>query len=214
MNARTRIGGIAMVAVLAGAGAGCGEYVRSQGRSPSMVVITALEGASGADPDAFGGTLSSDVITVLACTPPGSSAEMACPTIYGDAGRVSMRLVLKDPGSSGFPTTPSALNQVVIERYRVAYERTDGRNAQGVDVPYAFESAVTFTVPSDAVVTFGFLLVRNTAKAEAPLAALRSSSVMLSTIATITFYGRDLAGNEVIATGRIGVTFGNFGDPS
>jgi hypothetical protein len=29
----------------------------------------------------------------------------------------------------------------------------------------------------------------------------------------VTFYGQDHAGNDVAATGNIGITFGNFGDP-
>jgi hypothetical protein len=36
---------------------------------------------------------------------------------------------------------------------------------------------------------------------------------MISTIADVTFYGRDQAGNDVSATGSIGIDFGNFGDP-
>ena len=37
---------------------------------------------------------------------------------------------------------------MTIDRYRVSYRRADGRNMQGVDVPYTFDSAVTFTVPT------------------------------------------------------------------
>jgi len=29
----------------------------------------------------------------------------------------------------------------------------------------------------------------------------------------VTFYGHDQAGNDISATGSIGVEFGNFGDP-
>jgi len=30
----------------------------------------------------------------------------------------------------------------------------------------------------------------------------------------VTFYGRDQAGNDVSATGSIGIVFGNFADPN
>jgi hypothetical protein len=33
---------------------------------------------------------------------------------------------------------------------------------------------------------------------------------VLSTIADVTFYGRDQAGNDVTAVGSIGVNFGDF----
>ena len=192
------------------ASAGCGDV--SQGRSPSQVVITALEGASGAVPDQFGGTLSSDVLTLLT-SPDPCKPESPCPTIYGDNGRVTMRLVLKDPGASGVTASPTQLNQVTFNRYRVQYRRTDGRNTPGVDVPYSFDSALTFTVPNDGTAQAGFTLVRVSAKEEAPLRPLVNSPNTIATLADVTFYGSDLAGNGVEVTGSIGITFGNFGDP-
>jgi hypothetical protein len=205
---------VAASILVATAAAGCGAYT-NDGRAPARVVIRALEGASGATPTVFGSTVSSDVITIVGVTPPGANAQIAVPTIFGDSGRATLTLVLRDPGVPGIAASPSALNQVTISRYRVSYRRTDGRNTPGVDVPFPFDSAVTVLVPSEADVTFGFVLVRNTAKSEAPLAGLRTpNSVQISTIADVTFYGRDLAGNDVSVTGSIGVTFGDFGDPS
>ena len=61
--------------------------------------------------------------------------------------------------------------------------------------------------------TAHFELVRIIAKQEAPLRALQANGVLITTIAEVSFYGRDQAGNEVTAVGSIGVTFGNFGDP-
>jgi hypothetical protein len=29
----------------------------------------------------------------------------------------------------------------------------------------------------------------------------------------VTFYGRDLAGNDISVTGTLGINFGNFADP-
>jgi len=48
---------------------------------------------------------------------------------------------------------------------------------------------------------------------EAPLRALATNPDIISTIADVTFYGHDQAGNDVSATGSITVDFGNFGDP-
>jgi hypothetical protein len=79
-------------------------------------------------------------------------------------------------------------------------------------VPYAFDSAFTVTV-GESTTTAGFTLVRHQAKAEAPLAALARSALIISTIARVTFYGHDQTGREVIATGQIGVSFGDFADP-
>jgi hypothetical protein len=39
-------------------------------------------------------------------------------------------------------------------------------------------------------------------------------AIVISTIARVTFYGRDQAGREVSVTGQIGVNFSDWGDPS
>ena len=64
---------------------------------------------------------------------------------------------------------------MTISRYRVVYRRTDGHNTPGVDVPFPFDSAVTFTVTGDGGST-GFNLVRHSAKQEAPLRVARLQS--------------------------------------
>jgi hypothetical protein len=186
---------------------GCGELVR-QGRSPAQVVINSLQAASGAEPDELGSVLYSDVVTLV------ERDDVDVPTIFADPGSVTMSLLMRDPGPAGAPTSPSAINQITITRYRVTFRRTDGRNTPGLDVPYSFDGAVTFTVPSTGVVTAGFELVRNSAKQEAPLRALTTNGAIISTIAEVTFYGRDQAGNDVSVSGAITVDFGNFGDPS
>ena len=192
---------IAAALLLASMSAGCGELVR-QGRSPVQLVINSLTAASGAEPEEFGTTLRSDVLTVVE----------QVPTVFNDVGEVTMTLILKDPGNFG-TAAPTALNRVTIDRYRVVYRRTDGRATPGVDVPFSFDSAITVTVPEDGSVTAGFQIVRHSAKQEQPLAALAFNPDVISTIAEVTFFGHDQAGNEISVAGNIGVDFGNFGDP-
>ena len=176
------------IAALMASAAGCGEFTR-QGRAPVVVVVDRLSAEEGQ------GTLLSDVVTKS--------------STFNDMARVEMSLVSKDPGASA-GAGPSALNAVTIARYRVEYRRTDGRNVQGTDVPYAFDSALTFTItgPQGAA----FQIVRHTAKSEAPLKALAVNNDVISTIAYVTFYGRDQAGNDVSATASMGIDFGNFAD--
>jgi hypothetical protein len=187
----------AFLGILLLASVSCGDMIR-QGTGSSYLIINSLEGASGADPGDFTGTVRSDVLTEN--------------SIFNDLGRVSLQLGLKDPGPAGSPTTPSPNNFITIDRYRVEFVRADGRNVPGVDVPYAFDSAFTVTV-AESTTSAGFTLVRHQAKAEAPLAALARSALIISTIARVTFYGHDQTGREVIATGQIGVSFGDFADP-
>jgi hypothetical protein len=182
--------------------AGCG--VSDQGQTSSLVLITVLEAASGAKPDEFGGTLRSDVITLV----------KGVPSIFNDSGRVTLAVSLKDTGAPGSPNTPSALNSVTFTHYRVVYRRTDGRNVEGVDVPYAFDSGLTFTAPADGTAQMGFEIVRHSAKQEAPLRALQASGAIINTVTDVTFYGKDQGGKSVQVTGSIGINFGDFGDPT
>ncbi|MEO8070571.1 MAG: hypothetical protein ABI652_04160 [Acidobacteriota bacterium] len=194
---------------LALAAAGCGDRAGLGGRSPSRVVIASLRGASGVTPEAFGATLLSDVLTRVKRADADGGDYF---TTYNDLGQVTLRVVLRDQGQPGSPTAPSAPNAVTFTRYHVDFVRSDGRNAQGLDVPYSFDSAATFTV-GESEVTAGFELVRNSAKAETPLKGLGLNGQILNMIANVTFYGRDQAGNDVSAAGSMGVNFGNFADP-
>ena len=57
--------------------------------------------------------------------------------------------------------------------------------------------------------------MRAQAKLEAPLKALRTGGgdILISTIAEITFYGRDQNGNDVSVTGMMSINFADWGDP-
>lgn len=203
---------VGAVAVI-GASVSCGSVVR-QGRSPVYLVIdslTAIAGSSGSSSGAGTSYLQSDVLSSVT-TPAPCSPTTPCPTVFNDSGAVAMRLSLKDIGTTDSPTAATTNNEVTINRYRVSYRRSDGRNVQGVDVPYAFEGAATATIPARGVASFGFELVRHVAKQEAPLVQLVVSSAIITTVADVTFYGRDQVGNDISVTGSIQVDFGNFGD--
>ena len=76
--------------------------------------------------------------------------------------------------------------------------------------------AVTVTVGAGSTVQVAFDLVRVQAKLEPPLKNLAAGGAqnVISTIAEVTFFGRDQAGNEVSVTGSISVNFSDWGDPS
>jgi hypothetical protein len=196
---------------LAGASASCGEYVRSQGRSPSQLVIQSLLGVPGDAPSQRGNTIISDVQTSIT-TPEPCTTTSPCLTWINDSAEVTFGIILKDPGQAGIDLEPSSINSITLNRYHVSYKRTDGRNTEGVDVPYGFDSGLTVTIPAGGNASATVDLVRNNAKKERPLISLICAATcppMISTIAEVTFYGRDQAGNDVSATGTIGITFGD-----
>ncbi|HJS74713.1 MAG TPA: hypothetical protein VJ921_10525 [Vicinamibacteria bacterium] len=169
----------------------------------AIIQIVSMAGNSG-EPDGqseTGTDVFSDVCFANETIPPCST--------FNDNGVVTMRAFPKDRGQPS-----SQINDVTFERYRVTYVRADGRNVQGIDVPYAFDGVANFTVPiTGDEVERGFLLVRHQAKAESPLRELaRGGSQILTVIAQIDFYGRDSAGRAIQATGYLNVTFADFGN--
>jgi len=188
----------------------CGDVART-GRAPVYLVIDTLQGAQGNHASTLAGGLTSDVLTFVTAPAP-CSATAPCPTIFNDVGSAAFHLTARDIGTPTSTLTPSLNNQVTITRYRVVYRRADGRNTPGVDVPFGFDGAITITVPASGSATAGFELVRIVAKEESPLRQLISSPTFISAIADVTFFGRDLVGNEINVTGSISIEFGNFGD--
>ena len=186
--------------------AGCAESQR-QGTGSSYLIISNLEGASGAKPDDKSNTFASDVVTLVKQQVAGQ--EVRVPTVYEDPAIVTFQLAMKDPA-----VAPAPSNYITINRYRVQYIRADGRNTPGVDVPFPFDGAMTVTV-GDRASSGGFTIVRLQAKNETPLKQLAGGggALAISAIAEVTFYGSDQAGHEVSVVGRIGVNFADWGDP-
>ena len=171
-------------------------------------MMTLLQAAQGNHISSFGGSLTSDVLTVVTQPAPCSQTS-PCLTVFNDVGQVGLRISPKD--ISALPQ-PTPNNDVTITRYHVEYQRADGRNRPGVDVPYAFDGAATGTVTGLNTLSLSFEIVRHVAKEESPLVQLVNSKTIITTICKVTFYGRDQVGNELEVSGYITIDFGNFGD--
>jgi hypothetical protein len=180
-----------ILAVLGAATASCGNVVRSS-RAPVLLVIDSLAGA-GTPP---GPPVESSLASVDACSGP-----------CGDSGTVTLRVSLKDVGTGAVANAPSPNNDVTITGYRVSYRRTDGLNTQGIYVPYTFDGVVTGTIPATGTLTMNFELVRSIAKLQSPLLDVAKNRTVLAAIADVTFYGNDLVGNAVTATGSLQLEF-------
>ncbi len=206
----TTLGGALVAGVSLLSLVSCASDLTRTGSSPGYVIVDSLQGASGAQPGTFGSPLLSDVVTLVEQTVGGETVRV--PTIYNDLARAEFRIGMRNPNS---PTGPTAVNAITITRYRVVFRRTDGRNTPGVDVPHPFDGSFTLTIPEDGQATAAFEIVRHQAKQEPPLANLANGggANIISTIAEVTFYGRDQVGNEVTATASMSVNFGDFGDP-
>jgi len=96
----------------------------------------------------------------------------------------------------------------------VTFQRADGKNAQGIDVPYSFEGSMSVLVPIGTATTATFILVREVAKQEPPLLNLKDANPGdgIYAMAKVDFYGHDGANKLVKATGYLSVTFANYGN--
>jgi hypothetical protein len=188
---------LALAAAAALATAACGDKVL-QGKGSSYLVIDQLAAASGAKVETFATVLQSDVLTK------GGVLE--------DLGKVTLHIAMKD-ATVATGTEPSANNMITVNRYRIDFIRSDGRNTQGVDVPYSVDGAATGTITTSQT-SLVFTLVPVQRKLEAPLLALRNlgGAIAIMTIANVTFYGYDQAGNAVAVTGSISVNFADWAD--
>ena len=197
---RCGIAGIAGVLVCVVLVSGCINDRLTASRSSSLLIIERIGAARG-------GTSDEPIPTLL---PSDVSTGGA---VFDDIARVTTRVALKDPGTAENPVSPTPSNFVTVSRYRVEYRRTDGRNTPGVDVPFPFDGGLTFTTVTGTQ-TGDFVLVRASAKLEAPLRALRDGggAIVINTIAEVTFYGHDQTGAEVTVSGAIGINFADWTD--
>jgi hypothetical protein len=177
--------GLGALVLAVAATASCGDVVRS-GQSPVMLVVNSLT-AGGSN------VLVSDV--------------SVNGTVFNDLGVATLAVVMKD-----FTAPTSTNNRVTINRYRVLYHRADGRNTPGVDVPFSFDGAATAMIAPGSAGSVSFEIVRHVAKMESPLVQLLNEVRVINVIAEVTFFGQDLVGNDVSATGSMMIDFANIGD--
>ncbi len=192
-----KILGLAALALLAWA---CNP-VENDSKSPSMIVIESIRGTDieGNEAD----YLQSDVVKVDATTQAQS--------IHADPALASLRAATLDPKPvSGV----SQWSDIMLTRYVVSYSRADGKNVPGTDVPYPFEGSLSFLLKNSVTTDVGFIAVREVAKAEPPLVNLVANRAegVIQCRAQIDFYGQDMTGKKVKATGYLTVFFANYAD--
>jgi len=187
----------------------CGGDLMRTGRSAVFLTVDNMQAASGGTAGSASSFLLSDVQVLVDQTVNGVTIKV--PTVFNDTLTATIRSNEKNQNPDSLLTI---INAVTLTRYHVDFRRTDGRNTPGVDVPFGFDGRLGVTIQPGATANVVIELVRHQAKLEPPLKNLAGvgGQGFISTIAEVTFYGRDQNGNEVAVTGRIDVQFGDFGD--
>jgi hypothetical protein len=171
-------------------------------KSASMLVVESLTGT-----DIDGNErnfLQSDVVIVDIAT--GQA------TVFADAAKAVLSAKLLDPNPGA---VPSQYNSIQVTRYVVTYFRSDGKNQEGVEIPYSFEGSLSTLVEVGALPSISFVIVRAASKLEPPLVDLtypRGEEGELKVTARVDFYGNDLANRKVKATGYLTIYFANYSD--
>jgi hypothetical protein len=192
-----------VIAVLALAPMGCTPDFVENSEADVILRLVRLTGDPGSSDQDQGDVLFSDV----------------CCAIINDNITVEVELILKNPNV----VLPGLFNDVNLERYELKYLRSDGRNVEGVDVPYRItgplSSAIVITGTRTTVTVVG---VRHQAKLEPPLKNLEgvflgdtgrfvfAGAGILSTTGELTLLGRTTSGKVVRAVGRIQIVFADF----
>ncbi|MFC2166523.1 hypothetical protein ACFLQZ_00995 [Acidobacteriota bacterium] len=164
--------------------------------SNSMLIIMNLTGQ-----DIDGNTanfLQSDVIT---------SAN----TVTADTATVTFKAQLLNPDPFNGATQ---YNDIFVTHYVVTYFRSDGKNTEGVDIPYSFEGYMSSLIEIDNITDLSFVLVREVAKLEPPLINLHEGrgEGVLQLRAKVDFYGHDLSNKAIKSTGYLSIYFANYAD--
>jgi hypothetical protein len=137
-------------------------------------------------------------------------------SIINDNGVASVSTLTYNPTEDSEAHDITYYMNVIVDQIDVEFMRTDGRNTEGVDVPYRFTQPMNMLVPVDEAIEIPFVLIRHVAKLEMPLLALRevpSQEFVLQLVAKVTLHGKDLGGHRVVpVSGYISVWCSNFAD--
>ncbi len=175
-----RLGAAAVVAL---ALVGCSADYVEQGQATVLLILASINDGRPLASDVRG-----DNGEIINCTAP-----------------ITLAVVLKNPNNPGGPT-----ENVLINRYDVAFTRSDGRGVEGLDVPYRFSEGMTATIERGADATVTVDLVRQQAKLEPPLSTITGLDIVEMT-AHVTVYGETVSHQAVSASGAASIRFADYG---
>jgi hypothetical protein len=173
--------------------------IEDDSRSDSVLLVVRITGTDIEDNEVD--FLQSDVVAINPDTGAG--------TVAADAAKVtfSAESLAPEPllGTSYY-------SDIYVTHYVVTYSRSDGKNQEGIDIPYSFDGSLSARVQIGSPAEVVFVVVRAVSKLEPPLINLTAGrgEGELKVTARIDFYGNDTPGNKVKATGYLTIFFANY----
>ncbi len=158
------------------------------------------------------------VSSLLAANAPFGDILSTDGTLPEDSVSVTLIARMKNPSDLSQP----ALQDILLERYEVTFNRTDG----GTVKPPGFQRALSAKVrvtphgsPTETITGLTLVLVPSTHKSQPPLSHLIlpgfepvTGFVNIQATATVRFFGHTIAGDVVQAEAAIGLNFADFAD--
>ncbi|MGD2244960.1 MAG: hypothetical protein PVI11_00275 [Candidatus Aminicenantes bacterium] len=171
--------------------------IREEHSSNSILLVTEVIGHTDAGDTAD--FLQSDVFDF----PPG--------TYVADIVSATLEAKLKETESIG--DGPSYQNRIFIHTYEVRYTFIDSNLSPlpSPSTPATFQGRLSVGIDIDSSASIEFVIVREQAKLESPLLDVVGLG-LLQVVAQITFYGEDIAGHPVQATGYLTIYFADYAD--
>jgi hypothetical protein len=180
--------GTSLLVVGALAFTGCTPDWAKNGQSEVILLMTTVND---------GRPLSSDVVIL---------SGAVCPDIID--------LRLENHFRNPAVTNTGFRHDFTVERYEVRYFRSDGRNTEGVDVPFTITGNLAQEVIEESAQVMPLEVVRRQAKLEPPLRNLVTGGpIVVTMFAEITLHARTTTGqvtNPVSA--KLQIDFANFVD--
>jgi hypothetical protein len=159
------------------------------------------------------------VASITGYTDGGGAADFLESDVFEDvdltyvADIITATLEAKMKSPEEIPPGPSYLNRINIHSYDVSYTYVDSNMSPvpSPNAPATFTGRLSHQVDIDGSVDIAFVVVRAQAKTEVPLINVSGLNTM-QVVARITFYGEDIAGKPIEATGYLTIYFANYAD--
>ena len=159
------------------------------------------------------------VSVITGHTDGGDSADFLESDVYEDVDltyvadiiTATLEAKLKEPESIGLG--PSYQNRINIHSYDVSYTYYSSNMAPvpSPNAPATFTGRLSVQIDIDGSLDVDFVVVRAQAKTALPLLGI-SGTETIQVVARITFYGEDIAGKPIQATGYLTIYFANYAD--
>lgn len=185
-----------------------------QGVKAFVAVAAAALAMQSCTPD-WAGSDNSEVVLLMTAINGGDVLSSDVRISSGGVCPDSVPLRLENHFKNTNVTNTGFRHDITVERYEVHYFRSDGHNAEGIDVPYSITGNLAQEIQEESDATLNLEVVRRQAKTEPPLGNLRNGggNSILTMFAEVTLHGRVTTGvatNPV--TARLQIDFADFAD--